>query len=105
MPGCDDDRDDDVSSSATARPGMQTAEAVPEPVEPSVWIRRIAVALADLRADALGIAETALGAWPAIPEIALMTALAAIAGGQPARATSLLKRFRKDYGSHKAGTC
>ena len=100
-PGCDDGRDDDMSSSATARPGMQTAE--PVPVEPSVWIRRIAVALADLRIDALDIAETALGAWPAIPEIALMTALAAIAGGQPARATSLLKRFRKEYGSHKAG--
>ena len=92
-----------MSSSATARSGMQIAEPVPEPVEPSVWIRRIAVALADLRVDALDVAETALCAWPAIPEIALMTALAAIAGGQPTRATSLLKRFRKDYGSHKAG--
>ncbi len=66
-----------------------------------IWIDRLRQALAERSSQALDIAEEALHAWPASPELLLLSALAALAGARPERALVLLKRYGKRYASGK----
>ena len=54
-------------------------------------------ALAERSSQALAFAEEGLRAWPADPEMLLLAALTALAGGVPERALALLKRYGKRY--------
>ncbi len=66
-----------------------------------IWIDRLRQALAERSSQALDIAEEALHAWPASPELLLLAALTALAGARPERALVLLKRYGKRYGLGK----
>ncbi len=66
-----------------------------------LWIDRLRQALAERSSQALDIAEEALHAWPASPELLLLAALTALAGARPERALVLLKRYGKRYGPGK----
>ena len=66
-----------------------------------LWIDRLRQALGARSSEARDIAEEALRAWPASPELLLLAALTALAGGQPERALVLLKRYGKRYGTGK----
>jgi len=66
-----------------------------------LWIDRVRQALAERSSQALDMAEEALHAWPASPELLLLAALAALAGARPERAIVLLKRYGKRYGPGK----
>ncbi len=64
------------------------------------WTAHLRAALAERFSQAPGIAAEALRAWPADPELLLLAALTALAGGLPERALVLLKR----YGPSKPAT-
>ena len=66
-----------------------------------LWIDRPRQALAERSSEAHDIAEEALHAWPASPELLLLAALTALAGARPERALVLLKRHGKRYGPGK----
>jgi len=66
-----------------------------------LWIDHLRKALAERSSQALDMAEEALHAWPASPELLLLAALAALAGARPERALVLLKRYGKRYGPGK----
>ncbi len=66
-----------------------------------LWIDHLRQALAERSSQALDMAEEALHAWPASPELLLLAALAALAGARPERALVLLKRYGKRYGPGK----
>ena len=83
--------------SAGAAPGP-----APEPAD--VWLDRLREALFDRSAKAPDIAEAALLAWPGDPHLLLLAALTSLAGQQPDRALSLLKRFSKRYKSGRQAT-
>ena len=61
-------------------------------------------ALAVRSPEAHDIAEAALRALPADPEVLLLTSLTALAGGLPGRALTLLKRYGKRYEAGKPVT-
>ncbi len=66
-----------------------------------LWIDHLRQALAERSSQALDMAEEALHAWPASPELLLLAALTALAGARPERALVLLKRYGKRYGPGK----
>ncbi len=66
-----------------------------------LWIDHLRHALAAQSPQARDIAEEALRAWPANPELLLLAALAALAEALPERAFTLLKRYVKRYGPGK----
>ncbi len=68
------------------------------------WSAHLRAALAERSSQALDIATEALRAWPADPELLLLVALTALAGGLPERALVLLKRYGKRYEAGKPAT-
>ncbi len=66
-----------------------------------LWAGRLRQALAARSPQARDVAEEALRAFPADPELLLLAALAALATALPDRALVLLKRYGKRYGSGK----
>ncbi len=71
----------------------------PDPAEGErlLWVERLRAALEARSAAALSVAEAALRALPADPEILLLAALTALATRRPERALALLKRYGKRY--------
>jgi len=80
-------------------PDDMTAEAGKQGQE--LWVDHLRYALAERSSQARDIAEEALHAWPASPELLLLAALAALAEVLPERALVLLKRYGKRYGPGK----
>ena len=60
-------------------------------------VDRVRSALQARSSRAAEIAEIALRAWPIDPELLLLSALTALASGQPERALALLKRYGKRH--------
>ena len=69
--------------------------------DPDLWVERLRDALAERSPEIRGIAEQALRACPADPELLLLAALAAMAASQPERALALLKRYQKRFAPGK----
>ena len=61
------------------------------------WIDTLRAALAERSGKSKAIAEQALKACPTDPELMLLSALTALASGEPGHAISLVKRFGKRY--------
>src|SRR3954453_9817992 len=70
----------------------------------NVWIHRVRELLATRSAQSAEVVEEGLRAWPADPELLLLSALTALAGHQPDRALTRLKRYSKRYGHSKEAT-
>ncbi len=66
-----------------------------------LWVDRLRRALGARSPEARDIAEEALRAWPASPELLLLAALTALAARLPERALVLLKRYGKRYAPGK----
>jgi superfamily II DNA or RNA helicase len=86
----------DLLAGVVAPPKPPTP-AGPPPEGSEFWIASLRDALTARSAKAMGIAEQALKACPTDPELMLLSALTALASGEPGRALSLLKRFGKHY--------
>lgn len=76
--------------------GARTS-AHPAVIDRDSWRNRISEALEEFSGDAVPLAAEALRVLPADPVILLLAALTELAAGQPDRALTLLKRFRKRY--------
>ncbi len=84
------------------RGAPQSAEAPEEgTAEPAssqaFWADMIRSTLASRSPEVVTIAESALRAWPADPEILLLSVLVALASNDPDRALRLVKRYGKRY--------
>jgi len=62
-----------------------------------LWLAQLTETLEAFSGDAIPLAAEALRALPADPHILLLAALTELAAGQPDRAITLLKRYRKRY--------
>ncbi len=69
----------------------------PPPEDNEFWIDALRTALAERSGKSKAIAEQALKACPTDPELMLLSALTALASGEPGHALALLKRFGKRY--------
>jgi superfamily II DNA or RNA helicase len=81
-------------------PGPEEGESR-DGADPDLWVERLRDALAERSPEIRGIAEKAVRACPADPELLLLAALAAMAASQPERALALLKRYQKRFAPGK----